>query len=390
MRILQVVAYYPPHLGGLEQHVEGLSRKLAEAGHQVTVYTANVPRLKPVELVDGVDVRRFRSLAAPLGNPLTPGLLGKLLENDRFDVVHTHVHYHMCSNLTVLSNVFRRRPLVLTCHGLELGYRGWKRALELVYNRTVGWWTFRSADRVIALTPTLADMVEQFGAKRDRTVVVPGWIEPVSAGVRGDPAGFRAAYGFAGKKLVVFAGRLLPAKGLSYLVDAAKQCQSGPIVAIIGDEAPGYAGCRESLVQQVKQLGLEKQVLFLGRFTREDLEAAYEAGDLFVLPSLGEGLPVSVLEAMSHGKCALGTDVVGIRDVIRDGWNGALVEAKNPAALAQRIDALLGDDEMRARLGAQARRDVEQNYTPRAVLGRILDVYREARESRSPRHGVEA
>jgi glycosyltransferase involved in cell wall biosynthesis len=162
------------------------------------------------------------------------------------------------------------------------------------------------------------------------------------------------------------------------------------MVAIIGDEAPGYAGCRESLVQQVKQLGLEKQVLFLGRFTREDLEAAYEAGDLFVLPSLGEGLPVSVLEAMSHGKCALGTDVVGIRDVIRDGWNGALVEAKNPAALAQRIDALLGDDEMRARLGAQARRDVEQNYTPRAVLGRILDVYREARESRGPGHGVEA
>ena len=387
MRILQVVAYYPPHVGGLEQHVEGLSRKLVEAGHQVTVYTANVPRLSSVEVVDGVEIRRFRSVAAPLGNPLTPGLLGKLLENDRFDVVHTHVHYHMCSNLTVLSNVFRRRPLVLTCHGLELGYRGWKRALELVYNRTVGWWTFRSADRVIALTPTLAGMVEQLGARRERIAVVPGWIEPISAGVRADPAGFRAAYGLAGKKLVLFAGRLLPAKGLSYLVDAARQFQSVPIVAIVGDEAPGYGGCKEGLVQQVKRLGLEKQVLFLGRFTREDLEAAYEAADLFVLPSLGEGLPVSVLEAMSHGKCALGTDVVGIRDVIRDGWNGALVEAKNPAALAQRIDALLGDDELRARLGAQARLDVEQNYTPRAVLGKVLDVYREARESRRPGRG---
>ena len=382
MRILQVVAYYPPHLGGLEQHVEGLSRKLVEAGHQVTVYTANVPKLKLEEVVDGVNVRRFRCLASPLGNPLTPGLLGRLLKNDRFDIVHTHVHYHMCSNLTVLSNVFRRRPLVLTCHGLELGYHGWKRALEVAFNRTVGWWTFRSVDRVIALTPTLAGMVEELGARRESTAVVPGWIEPVSADVRVDPAGFRAAYGLAGRKLVVFAGRLLPAKGLSYLIDAVSQCRSRPMVAIIGDEAPGYAGCKESLVEQVKLLGLEKQVLFLGRFAREDLEAAYEAADLCVLPSLGEGLPVSVLEAMSHGKCALGTDVVGIRDVIRDGWNGALVEAKNPAVLAQRIDVLLGDDELRARLGAQARLDVEQNYTPRAVLGRILDVYREVQESK--------
>jgi glycosyltransferase involved in cell wall biosynthesis len=387
LRVLQVVAYYPPHLGGLERHVEGLSRKLAEAGHEVTVYTANVPKLKAVEVVDGVEVRRFRCLASPLGNPLTPGLLGKLLDNDRFDIVHTHVHYHMCSNLTVLSNVFRRRPLVLTCHGLELGYRGWKRALELVYNRTVGWWTFWSADRVIALTPTLAGMVEQLGARRERTVVVPGWIEPVAAGVRADPAAFRAAYGLAGKKLVVFAGRLLPAKGLSYLIDAVGQCESGPVVAIIGDEAPGYAGCRESLVEQVKRLGLENQVLLLGRFAREDLEAAYEAADLFVLPSLGEGLPVSVLEAMSHGRCVLGTDVVGNRDVIRDGWNGALVEAKSPAALARRIDALLGDDGLRARLGAQARRDVEQNYTPPAVLGKILDVYRQAGERRRSGRG---
>jgi glycosyltransferase involved in cell wall biosynthesis len=380
LRILQVVAYYPPHLGGLERHVEGLSRRLAQAGHQVTVYTANVPRMKPAEVVDGVDVRRFRCLASPLGNPLTPGLLGKLLGNDRFDVVHTHIHYHMCSNLTVLSNVFQRRPLVLTCHGLELGYHGWKRALELMFNRSVGWWTFRSVDRVIALTPTLADMVQHMGARPERTVVIPGWTEVPSNQARANAAGFRDARGLAGKQLVLFAGRLLPAKGLSYLIQAARQSQSGPMVAIAGDEAPGYAGCRDSLVQQVKRLGLGEQVLFLGHLGREDMEAAYEAADLFVLPSLGEGLPTAVLEAMAHGKCVLATDVLGNRDVITDGVNGALVEAKNPTELAHRMDALLGDDRLRARLGAQARREVEQNYAPPVVLGKIQDAYREARE----------
>ena len=380
MRILQVVAYYPPHLGGLERHVEVLSRKLVEAGHEVTVCTANVPSMKPVEVVDGVEVRRFRCLGAPLGNPVTPGLFPELLQNGRFDVVHTHIHYHLCSTLAVLSNIVRRRPLVLTTHGVELGYHGWRKAFQFAFNRSVGWWTFRSVDRVIALTPTLADWVEHLGARPERTVVIPGWIEVPSGDALADAARFRQAHGLAGKKLVLFAGRLLPAKGLSYLIDAVRQSQSGPVVAIAGHEAPGYAGCKESLVQQVNRLGLGERVLFLGQLGREDLEAAYEAADLFVLPSLGEGLPTAVLEAMAHGKCVLATDVVGNRDVIRHGVNGALVESKNPTELALRMDALLGDDNLRARLGAQARRDVEHNYAPAVVLGKIQDVYREARE----------
>jgi glycosyltransferase involved in cell wall biosynthesis len=158
--------------------------------------------------------------------------------------------------------------------------------------------------------------------------------------------------------------------------------QTRPTLAIIGDEAPGYAGTKEALVQQVKRLHLEDQVLFLGRFPRKDLEAAYEAADLFVLPSLGEGLPLALLEAMSHSRCVLATDVPGNRDVVRDGVNGALVEARNPEALAGRIDTLLADDQLRSRLGGQARRDIQENYAPEVVLNRILDVYREIRESR--------
>jgi len=187
------------------------------------------------------------------------------------------------------------------------------------------------------------------------------------------------AHRLVGKKVVLFVGRLLPVKGLNYLMEAAKQAETKPTVVIIGDEAPGYAGCLESLLQQVKRLELEERVLFLGRFAREDLEAAYEAADLFVLPSLGEGLPMVLLEAMAHGKCAVGTDVPGNRDVIKDGWNGALVEARKPAELARKIDALLGDDNLRASLGAQARRDIGRDYTSDAVMKKILDLYEEVR-----------
>jgi D-inositol-3-phosphate glycosyltransferase len=219
------------------------------------------------------------------------------------------------------------------------------------------------------------------GAPLEKIVVIPGWVELSAVDSRVDAAGFRAAHNLGGKRVILFAGRLLPVKGLNYLIEAARLAQTRPTVAIIGDEAPGYAGCKESLVQQVKRLGLGEQVLFLGRFAREDLEAGYEAADLFVLPSLGEGLPLALLEAMAHGRCILATDVPGNRDVVTDGVNGALVEARNPEALARKIDELLADDNLRTSLGAQARRDVEQNYNSSVVLNKILDVYREVQKN---------
>jgi D-inositol-3-phosphate glycosyltransferase len=269
--------------------------------------------------------------------------------------------------------------MVLTCHGAILEYRGWKSVVERTFNRTVGSWTLRSADRIIALTPTQADIMQTLGAPPEKTVVIPGWVEMAQAGEGVDVEGFRATRGLSGKRMVLFVGRLLPVKGLNYLIEAASLARTRPTVVIIGSEAAGYAGTRDALVQQLKRLDVEDRVLFLGSFARRDLEAAYEAADLFVLPSLGEGLPLALLEAMSHGKCVITTEVPGNRDVVRDGWNGVLVEARNAVALANRIDALLADDQLRARLGAQARRDVELNYSVAAVLNKILGVYQEIR-----------
>jgi glycosyltransferase involved in cell wall biosynthesis len=377
LKILQIAPFYPPHIGGIEFHVEGLSQRLAEAGHDVIVYTSNVPRTTKSQTAGGVRIRRFCAPLSPLNNPLMPSLLIQLLRGGEFDVVHAHGHFHASSTFAVLSNVFRKRPMVLTCHGAILEYHGWKRAVEGVFDKTVGRWTLQSVDRVIALTPTQADILQELGAPLEKTVVIPSWIEMPRVESRVDVEGFRAAHKLADKKVILFVGRLLPVKGLTYLIEAAKCAETRPTVVIIGDEAPGYAGYLESLLRQVKRSELEERVLFLGRFAREDLGTAYESADVFVLPSLGEGLPMALLEAMSHGKCSVATDVPGNRDVIRDGRNGVLVEARNPAELGRRIDALLSDDELRARLGAQARRDVGENYRADRVMDRVLRVYHE-------------
>lgn len=377
MRILQVSPYYPPHIGGIEYHVEALSRKLAEAGHEVVVYTSNVPKSKKYEVVAGVEIYRFNCPFAPLNNPIMPGLFFKLIRSSEFDIIHTHGHFHMSSNLVAFSNVFTRRPFVLTSHGAILGYKGWKRAVEALFDRTIGEWTLRSANKVIALTPTLANMLEDLGADRSNIVVVPFWMDLNEINPQTDVDKFRSTYKLGDRQTVLFVGRLLPIKGLGYLIEAAKYAKTRPAIVTIGDEAPGYSGTKRSLEEKVRDLRLEGDVFFLGKFSREDLGVAYTAADLFVLPSLGEGIPLALLEAMSFGKCVIATRVPGNLDVVKDGWNGVLVEPRNPAQLAEKIDLLLTDSALRGRLGSQARRDIEQNYNSDVVLKQVLDLYKE-------------
>ena len=377
MRILQIAPFYPPHVGGIEYHVEALSQKLIETGHQVTVYTSNIPRLPKRQTVSGVDVHRFNCLCTPLNNPIAPGLLPKLLARRDFDIIHVHGHLHTFANMAAFSNIFRKRPTILTSHGAVLDLRGWRRPIEVLYHQTLGKWTLKSVDRVIALSSAQKDVLQELGAKPAALSVVPHWVDLAQADMQADPGAFRSTYGFGDRSILLVVGRLLPVKGVGYLIEALKLTETRPALAIVGDEAPGYSGTRQALERQVAALGLQKDVSFLGYFPKEELAAAYLAADLFVLPSVAEGLPLVLLEAMAYGRCVVATNIPGNADVVRDGWNGVLVEPRNPKQLAEAIDSLLRDEGLRARLGAQARQDIERDYNPDVIFARIVDIYRE-------------
>jgi glycosyltransferase involved in cell wall biosynthesis len=306
-------------------------------------------------------------------------MLPGLIRGDGFDVTHAHGYLDLSSNMAALVSRVRRSPLVLTSHGAVLDYRGWKGSVEALYHRTLGKWTLKTADRIIALTSTQADILVSLGADRSRVAVIPLWMDLSQFRPPGDEGGFRRAYNLVNRRVVLFVGGLQPRKGLRYLVEAAKHITDRATIVIVGDEQPTYAGSKQALQEQVKALGLEERVLFAGNIPRDQLGGVYSAADVFVLPSLAEGLPTVLLEAMAHGTCVIGSDIPGNRDVVRDGVNGALVEARNAEALAKKIDALLADDALRARLGAQGRRDIEENYSPATVLSRILKVYQEVR-----------
>lgn len=376
MKILQITPLFYPHDGGIERHVGMLSHELINRGHDVTVYTTNIPLSKKYEVIDGLLIYRFNSLFSLMNNQFAPNLFLKMLEKEEFDVVHIHSHLHMSSNFAAFSKLFRNRPFVLTSHGV-LNYGGsesWKNIIQYIYNNTACRWTLNSADKIIALSNSQADILKRLGASQEKIAIVPNWINLKRINCQLDTSNFRKKHKLSSKVIVLFVGSFLKRKGLKYLIDAMSQVDSDVELLVIGREHEGHFGVKNEIENQSRKLGIHN-INFLGEVSDEELSLAYLTADIVVIPSLAEGLPFVLLEAMAHKKCVLATKIPGISDVIKDNKNGLLCEPANELDLAKKLNYAIRNPQEREKIGENARRDIEENYDFNNVIKSIEDVY---------------
>ncbi|MFN8473389.1 MAG: glycosyltransferase family 4 protein [Anaerolineae bacterium] len=173
---------------------------------------------------------------------------------------------------------------------------------------------------------------------------------------------------------VLTVARLHPQKGLSYLLRAA--CSVSDATFALAGDGPE----REALETEVRERGLADRVVFLGH--RTDVPALLAQSDLFVLPSLFEGLPLSVLEAMAAGKPVIATAVGGTGEAVTDGETGLLVPPADSAALASAIQRVLSDPALSHRLGAAGQARAQQEFSAETMSRRTTDIYAEILETR--------
>jgi glycosyltransferase involved in cell wall biosynthesis len=168
-------------------------------------------------------------------------------------------------------------------------------------------------------------------------------------------------------------GRLIFNKGPQYLVEAA------PEVLRARPEAEfvfvGDGPLRASLEERARQLGVSQRLTFLG--TRPDVAAILQTCHVLARPSLLEGMPLTVLEAMACGLPVVATPVSGTAELVRDGENGLLVQPADPASLARAILRLIEDKPLREAQGRRGRHLAESGFSWDAVAARTLAVYRE-------------
>ncbi|MGE5275155.1 MAG: glycosyltransferase family 4 protein [Verrucomicrobiota bacterium] len=253
------------------------------------------------------------------------------------DLVHAH---WLLSGLIV---VLARKPFVITLHGS--GSAGRFSDLELARRcprlvRAI----LRRARLVICVSEVLAEAARACGAREVR-VIPNGIAVPDEIGAEAEPAE------------ILYAGRLSPEKGIEELASACSEMN----LVVAGD------GPLRSLLPEA-----------LGFLSPAELDKRYRRAAVVVCPSRSEGFGVVCAEAMAHGRPVVATAVGGLKELVRHGSTGLLVEPGNPGALRLAVEQLLENPDLRRRLGAAARADAIARFDWRSVTGATVDAYRRA------------
>jgi glycosyltransferase involved in cell wall biosynthesis len=300
--------------------------------------------------------------------PFLPGLPAKI-EMLNPDIVHAESHLFLPTVQAVRKAKRLGLPCVVSVHGV-LAERGFAVNLaQFAYLRTLGLEVFRGADRVVCLTRSDAEEVVRLGCPVEKVRLVPNAVdtELFKPGERREDG------------LVVWVGRFVPEKDVEYLVEAARL-----VVEKRGDVRfllVGYGPLKAKIMKLAQDYGLlGKSVSFVGPLSREEIAKILSKAAVFVFPSLKEGLPLAVLEAMASGVSVVGSDIPGINAVITHRENGILVPPRNPEALANAIMLLLEDKSLRRKLGQNARQLMVEKYSWEIISERIEKVYNEAME----------
>jgi glycosyltransferase involved in cell wall biosynthesis len=340
-------------------------------------------------IVAGLDPEKFAVQAACIG---PPGRIGQELAAAGYPVISLGLDIRHTSFRRILSAVRRllkeTRPDILHTHLYHANLYGRLAALGLdvkgvvvhvhntysrvkLHRRLANFLLARVTNQVLVGSPQVWQDVRRYdGVPVSRLGLLPNGINlgaletPLS---REEAKAYFGVTGFC----VGAVGRLEEQKGHTYLLEAVSllKPEMGDLMVLLVGEGRE----QEALERQARQLGIDDSVLFLG--TRRDLALIYRALDLYVQPSLWEGLSLAMLQAMGTGLPAVVSQVSGAVDIIQDNLNGRLVPPGNAQALAAAILELYRQPATRVRLGDMARRNVQEHYSQETMLRRLEGLY---------------
>lgn len=381
--VIMLVNQFPPMpAGGAEQQAERLARYLAGRGLNVGVITRAGGGLAPHERRDGFWIERVSDRGpSKLGTVrFTLGAMRTLWRRRReYSVLHAHLAFAPAVAAAVMGRLLGKRVIVKFGNSgafgdVQVSQGSGRGRLKLGLLR-------RYVDANIALDEVMEGELLGAGFARERVLRMVNGIQSERFARRAAPDAAKAALGLAGKTILLYVGRLAPQKALPDLLAAlAAARRARPELHLV---LLGQGEERAALLARAAELGLQEHVTFAGNVG--DVQPYLDAADLFVLPSLTEGISNALLEAMAAGLACVATAVGGTPEVLDGGSCGALVPPGQPEQLAAAIERLAGDPAERARLGAAARARISRFYAFNVVGDQYIDLY--ARLTGSPLGG---
>jgi glycosyltransferase involved in cell wall biosynthesis len=376
MNILFVAEYYFANPDFVR-----ISQELARRKHNVSVATSlrtvdRRSREKNVEISEIEPLVTIHKIPHTLSFPILQ--MSRIVKEQDIDVIHAlNDHSTNVATAALISKV-SGRPFVYTLQGIttKIGHPLVDSTVSL-YDLTVERWIAGEARKVILLAKGLTPAaVNRLKIEPSKIVVVPSGVDysrfnPELPSAKEKASELKDELNLNNEIIIGYVGRLFPAKGLTYLLSALKRIQdqhANITLLVVGDGAQRY-----DLEAMAKDLKI--RTIFAG-FQR-DTRPFYSLMDIFVLPSLFEGLPNVILEAMAMKKAIIATNVGGNPELIEDGQNGFLVPLRNVESIADNINTLILDANLREKMGCTSRRIVEERFSWDVIIPNMEKVYTE-------------
>jgi glycosyltransferase involved in cell wall biosynthesis len=365
------ILYLTNHLniGGITSYVLTLGAGLKERGHKVYLASSEgglLPRFK-----EG----RFVYIPIPIKtkSEISPKILAsalkiyKLARKYNIDIVHSNSR-----TTQVLGSILGRSMGVVhisTCHGF------FKKRFS---RQAFPCWGLKT----IAISePVKEHLVKDFKVDEKKIVVIHNGIDVEKFRVQSREYRVQARkdLGLGDGPVVGIVARLSDVKGHVYLIEAMKEVLAKiPLAHLL---IVGEGKMKEELIKLVHKLGIAGNVFFVPEVS--DTQGVLSAMDLFVMPSLKEGLGLSLMEAMASGLAVIGSDVGGIRTLIQHGHSGLLVKPSDTRGLAYAILELLGEPQKRQSFGKRAQEFIAQNFSQEKMVLKTEGVYLECLNAKS-------
>lgn len=354
MKILHLTKKYPEALGGDAVVVYNLEKQQKKAGHKVFILTSNCSEIVEKESIrkfglkdsalnqDKITFRRVISLFILLFSGF------KYIKKLKPDIIHSH-SADLGFFISFPARLYRI-PIINTCHGVtfpDKQYCFMKRFAEIFFLK------YGRFKRIITVDKSSLKFFKEAGINNG--MYIPNGVDIERFDMQELKKRDNQKIRF------LFVGRLEEQKGVKYLIQAAKILMNSTKnlqIILVGDGSQ-----RERLERLTKKGGLEECVIFLGSVDEDELIELYSTSDIFIIPSIWEGLPLTILEAWAARLPVVTTNVGGIPEVCANEENALIVPAKDSKALANGMLKLIEDKNLRNKLGENGRKLVEEKYS---------------------------
>ena len=376
MKVLQLGKFYFPVVGGIETAIKNICEGLQDE-IEFRVLVANT-RLR-TEHEDGpIAVTRVSSAGKLFSCSLAPTypLWARKFEADI-------IHVHLANPLAELAGLLAARDIPVVAHFHSDVVRPVPGPLRAIYNAFLHAF-YRRADCIVVPTPRHIDVSDFVPHYREKCRVVPFGVELSRFDL--DEAGEKKVDSLKhGMPTILFVGRLVPYKGIEFLIRAMENVKAQLWIV-------GTGPLEASLKRLAAEKGIADRVVFLGHVADEDLLAYYHACDIFTLPSVTnqEMFGLVQLEAMACRKPVVSTNLpTGVSWVNQHGKTGYCVAPGNPAELASALRHLMDNPNLRSEMGEAGRARVEQTFSSATMAEGMLQVYQEVLSQAPLRSPVE-